>query len=277
MHVSMPPPPPLRRRVRTLACGLLLVFGLLAGSAALVAGDEPKEPPSSTEAGRKNAIKGLKSKIRRLASSPWALKKTDEILKHLEALTALGGHEAGAAALAALPATQEAVRDAAFDIVEREHDKRLVKPLAALLEDKNYRRDVDAKRRIAHALAVMDDASAVEPLAGLIRFDEDAEVVLEAADALSSYGAVPVKTRKIAVRRLVDLYESTYNIKESVRPEDKVLRKVAIGRYKIYGKALRYALQALTGERLTRPHEWRRWWNSNKKRPKWGPSRSSGR
>ena len=30
------------------------------------------------------------------------------------------------------------------------------------------------------------------------------------------------------------------------------------------------ALQALTGVQLTRPAEWRRWWNSNKKRNKWG-------
>lgn len=254
--------------IAPLACGLLLAAGLL-GPALPGIHAEDAPVPSATESGRKNAIKGLKSKIRRLANSPWVTKKTDEILKHLEALAALGGHEAGAAALAALPSTQEKVRDALFDIVEKEHDKRLVKPLSALLEHKDYRRDFDARRRIAHALAVMDDASAVEPLADLIAFDEDAEVVLEAADALSSYASAPLKTRKIGVRRLVDLYESTYNLKESVRPEDKILRKIATDRYKVYGKALRYALQALTGVQLTRPQEWRRWWNTNKKKPKW--------
>ena len=123
------------------------------------------------------------------------------------------------------------------------------------------------------AIALRKNHTYYEPetliLALLEQRDGIAAPILEAADALSGYGAVPIKTRKIAVRRLVDLYETTWNLKESVRPEDKILRKVATGRYKIYGKALRYSLQALTGQHITRPHDWRRWWNHNKKKPKW--------
>ena len=253
-----------------LLLGLLVAVPLPPAAAA----EDPKgdEKPAPTETARKNAIKGLKSKIRKLATNPRPYKKQAELMKHLEALSALGGKEAGLAALGALAHPAEEVREAAFDIVEREHDKSYLKPLVKLLEDKRYRRDADAKRRIAHALAVVAEPGAIEPLSELIRFDEDPEVVAEAADALASFASAKVPLRKPAVKRMVDLYESTWNLKESVRQEhkDKVLKKEAEQRYKVYGKTLRHALQALTGVQLTRPAEWRRWWNSNKKRNKWG-------
>ena len=172
----------------------------------------------------------------------------------------------------AIPNADRAVRDAAFDLIEREHNKSFLKPLVLLLEDKDYRRDPDAKRRVVHALSVVAEPGAIEPLADLIRFDEDPEVVAEAADALAGFASVKVPLRKPAVRRLVDLYESTWNLKESVRtePKDKILKREAEDRYKVYGRSLRHALQALTEVQLTRPAEWRRWWNSNKKRDKWG-------
>ncbi len=251
---------------------------LLAGALLLLGAPraEAADPPSPTEAGRKNAIKGLKKSIRKLARSKWVHKKTPDLLEKLEALAVHKGHEAGLAALEALPCKNEEVRDAAFDIIEREHHKKLVKPLAAVLEDKPYRRDYDARRRVAHALAVMADPSAIEPLASLIRFDEDAEVVAEAADALSGYGSAKIDKRREPVKRLVDLYETTYNYKESIRPEDKVLRQLATKRYKVYAKSVRHALQSLTGVQLTRPHDWRRWWNTNKKKKKWGRSTDPG-
>ena len=254
---------------------LALILGgalclLLCGPAAVSVG---AEEDAATERARKNAVKGLRSKIRKLARSPYAHKpeKKAEFLKQLEALSALGGVEAGRAALEALPHTDKDVRDAAFEIVEREHHKTLVKPIVDLLEDKEFRRDADAKRRLAHALSVINDPSAIVPLSDLIRFDEDAEVVAEAADALAGFTTAKLELRKIAVRRLVDLYGSTWNLKESVKADkrDKILRRKATARWKVYGKSLRYALQALTGVQLSRPHEWRDWWNENKKKKKW--------
>ena len=179
-------------RGRFALAGLALLFVLL-GAPVPARGDDTG---AAAEAARKNAIKGLKSKIRKLARSRWVAKKTPDLLKNLEALGALKGHEAGLAALEALPATDTAVRDMLFDIVEREHHKKLVKPLAELLEAKPYRRDFDARRRIAHALSVMADPTAIEPLATLIRFHENAEVVAEAADALGGYGAAKIDLRR---------------------------------------------------------------------------------
>jgi hypothetical protein len=258
---------PLRR-----ALALVLALAAAAPTARAEPPDAP-DAPAPTDAARRSAIKGLKSTLRRLANSPYADSKQDEIRKTLESLASLGGPEAGEAALEGVVLTEEATRDAVFAIVEREHDPSLVEPLAALLEDNRFRRDADLRRRVAHALAVMAAPDAVEPLAGLVRFDEDAEVVAEAAESLATYGAAPLATRKEAVRRLVDLYETTWNYKMSVRPEDKVLSRVATERWTVYARSVRTALQSLTGRQLSRPQEWREWWNENKKKSSWDPER----
>ncbi|MDJ0522323.1 MAG: HEAT repeat domain-containing protein [Planctomycetota bacterium] len=263
---------PLRPRFRCLPATAILLALLFAAPPEALAKDDPAaKKPALKEAGRKNAIKGLRSKVRKASRSPYAMKKKPEVLKHLEALAALGGKEAGRAAMEAVRHPDAEVRDRAFDLIEREHDKSFTKPLAAMLEDKAFRRDFDARRRIAHALAVVADPDAVEPLASLIRFDEDSEVVAEAADALAGYATAPLKVRKPAVKRLVDLYSSVWNLKESVKTDhkDKIMKKEAQARYKVYGKSLRHALQSLTGRQLTRPKEWRQWWNENKKKKSW--------
>lgn len=257
-----------------------LWLGLLAlGARGAAAEPPPAEPPPGgeapalTEGARRHAIKGLKSRLRKLARSPHAAQKGPEIRETLESLGALGGPAAAEAALEAVVLADAPVRDAVFALVERERHADLVAPLAGLLEGNEFRRDADLRRRVAHALAVMADPAAVEPLASLLRFDEDAEVVAEAGRALAVYPRAPLKERKEAVRRLVDLYETTWNYKMSVRPEDKVLSRIATERWGVYSQALRGALQALTGAALTRPKEWRDWWNANKKRPTWDKER----
>ncbi len=260
-------------RLRPVQMAVLLLCATLVSVPAmsLPTAAAADNAPTANEAARKNAIKGLKSKVRKASNGPYALKKKAMVLKHLEALTALGGKEAGRAAMEAIPHPDKEVRDAAFTLIEREHDKTFTKPLAALLEHKDFRRDFDVRRRIAHALSVVSDPPAMEPLASLIGFDEDAEVVAEAADALAGYAQAPLKYRKPAVKRLIDLYSSTWNLKESVKADkkDKINKKRAQAKYKVYGKALRFALQALTGRQLTRPKEWRGWWNDNKKKKSW--------
>lgn len=265
--------PPLRQRSVLLPLLLLLLTALVAPPAAA------EEPTPAQERARKQAIASLKTKIRRAARSPWRDKKKADLLLHLEALGVLGGTEAGRAAMEAVFHPDGEVRDAAFALIEREHHASFVKPLAALLEDKDLRRDFDVRKRIAHALAVVADPEAIEPLASLIRFDEDPHVVAEAADALAGYAGATVEERKPAVKRLVDLYASTWNLKESVRTDhkDKLLKKEAQDRYEVYGKSLRFALQSLTGRQLTRPHEWREWWNENKKKRDWSRGGDSRR
>ena len=223
------------------------------------------------DAARLRSIKSLRIRLGKLARSPHVKKKLDEVHKILDALASLRGSEAGLAALRAAPILDEGVRNKAFEIAEQYRDKSMVKVIAKLLEDKRYRRDDDARVRFAHVLAVVDDASAIVPLAELIRSDEPADVVAEAAQALSAYRSVPVKHKREAVFRLINLYASTRNLMMSIRPEDRIARAQATERYKVYGKTLRFTLQELTGQNLSDPRDWRRWWNDNKKARKWKP------
>ena len=133
--------------------------------------------------------------------------------------------------------------------------RRLDKPLALVV-------------LIPLALLVLDPP-AVSPLTGLIRTDEDAEVVAVAAESLASYGAAPLDLRKEAVKQLVETYTTTYNLMLSIKPDQKVIAGVMKKRYQIYAAPVRRALQALTGAQLSRPQEWREWWNEHKKKTDW--------
>jgi hypothetical protein len=264
-------PGPLARLLGLLLCAGLLLAPALAGPA--LAGDGGAEEISET--GRKKAVAGLGKSLGKLAKDPRLARKMDEVKKLIDSLEALGGPDAGLAALKGVGITDEPTRDRLFVLIESAQDKRTLKPLLALLEDKQFRRDADLKRRVAHALAVLADAKAIEPLSDLIRYDEDAEVVAEAADALAVFAGAAIEKKRIGVRRMVDLYGSTYNLMKSVRVEDKLQVKRAAERWKVYARSLRGSLQALTGRQLTKPQEWRRWWNDCKKSKDWSKCSSS--
>jgi hypothetical protein len=252
---------------------------LLAVLAGAAWADDPAAKPGdpaadateeALEAAKKAKIKDLGRDIRKWAQGPWAVQRKDDILKALEALALLGGLDAADEALGAVPMADPEVRDRAFALVEKVHDKALIKPMVALLEHKDLRRDHDLHRRIAHALAVTADVKAIEPLTALIS-SEDAEVVAAAADALATFADAKVDEKREAVKRMIDLYESTWNMMNSVRPEDQKAAKIASQDWDVFGRPLRQTLQTLTRQQLSRPKDWRRWWNDHKKDAKWAP------
>ncbi len=271
--------------------GLLLTVGLvLAPSPGGTALADDVGAAEISEAARKKAISGLGKSLGKLAKdprltdqeamdedprAPRLTRKMGEVAKLIDSLEALGGPEAGLAALKGVGIRDAGTRERLFTLLETVQDKRALKPLLALLENKHFRRDAGLKRHVAHALAVLADAKAIEPLSDLIRFDEDAEVVAEAADALAVFAGAAIEKKRIGVRRMVDLFESTYNLKKSVRVEDKLQVKRAAERWKIYSRSLRGSLQAMTGRQLTKPMEWRRWWNDCKKSKDWSKCSSS--
>lgn len=267
-------PLPAARRRRWVMLALLLATCWWSPAAAAEDGASgPEDARDPQEEGRVHTVSSLRGKIRRIVKSPWAERKRDEVLGYLTALEALGGWEAGRAALEAAWDTDAVVRDRAFALAEREHHEKLLPTLDDLLEEKDLRRDADLRRRIAHAYAVIASPKSIERLAQLIRSDEPAEVVDEAARALSVHAGAPIQQRREPVRRLVDLYETTYTLMTSIRPEDRIQKQVMTKRWDIYGKTLLATLQALTSQQLTRPLEWRRWWNDHKKDARWVPGR----
>lgn len=276
------------RALRTLC-----LLGVLGLGRAACADEPPAKPPDAgnpadpaspvgpsnpgaeaveeaLEAAKKAKIKDLGRDLRKWAQGPWAAQRKDDILKALEALATLACPAAAEEALEAVPLADAQVRDRAFALVEKVHDKALLKPLVALLEHKDLRRDYDLQRRIAHALAVIAEAKAIEPLTALIA-SEDAEVVAAAADALATFADAKVDDKRECVQRLIDLYESTWNMMNSVRPEDQKAAKTAAADWDVFSRSLRQTLQALTRQQLSRPKDWRRWWNDHKKDAKWAP------
>ena len=262
------------RRARALPAAVLaLLVGSLAPVPAL-AGDPPPPPPTAPaprpiDIARKESVERLAKDLRRMARSARASKDKPEILKDLDALKTLGGVDGAQAALEALAFDDEETEKAVFEQVETCRDKSLLKPLAAMIEDKDTRRRFRLHAQIAHAFAAIADPAALEPLTELVR-SEDSHVVAAAADALAGFRSAPHAKRVEPVRRLIDVFESTYNLKESIRQEDRVQRDRAKDQWEIYGAAVRKALQALTGQtQLSTSRQFRDWWNSNKKATNW--------
>ncbi len=260
---------PRRLRIALAALGAVVLFPAALPAAGPARADGPPPTPAVNELARRDAIERLGRSLRKDASSPRAAKLREEIDTDLEALEALDGADAARAAMEGLAFDDEAVEKRVIAYVETVHDPSHVKPLAVLLEHKDYRRRFRLHALIAHAFAVIADPSALEPLTGLIG-SEDAKVVAAAADALAGFKQVPHAKRVEPVRRMIDRFESCWNLKESRRPEDRIATDRAKDEWEVYGAALRRALQALTGQtHLTRPKQFRDWWNDHKKATNW--------
>ena len=250
-----------------LLATLVLALGL-GGAPAWAEDPVPKD--AAMEAAREAKLKELRRDLKKWAQGAYAEEHKDDILKSLEALTALGGADAAKIALEAVFDTDSDVRDRTFALVEKVHEKSLVAPLTVLIEHKDLRRDWDLLKRIGHALTVTADVSAIPGLTLLIP-SEDEHVVAQAADGLATFGEAKVDEKRDTVQKLIDLYESTWNLMNSVRPEDQKGAKIANQKWEVFGASVRRALQALTAQQLARPKDYRRWWNDHKKDAKWAP------
>ncbi|MDJ0973790.1 MAG: hypothetical protein QNJ98_04970 [Planctomycetota bacterium] len=262
-------PPSRRPLVLTVAFALFLgaaldapVLGFAPTPAAAADGDVD-------EVAKRRAIKGLGKDLKKLARDPRVLKKLDEVAKILDGLAAVPCPEAAVAALHGAPIPDEKTRQRIFTFVEENHDKTLLKPLVAMLQAKEHRRDTELRLLVVHALSVLSDPKSIEPLSELITFDTDEKLVAEVCNALSVFGAAKQEQRRPAVKAMVDLYETTYTYLKSIRPEHRILTKIATTRWRVYGRQMRTALQALTATQLSKPHEFRKWWNTCKKAKDW--------
>jgi hypothetical protein len=248
--------------------GVALLAAALA-AAVLAPAARAADAPSAAEQARREAIERIEREIRKAVRSPRAAEKKDEVRKHLESLAALGGEDAAKAALEAIPLDDPEVEADALRLVETVRSKALVGPLAALIDHRDTRRRFRLHAGVAHALAVIGAHEGIEPLTALLG-SEDAKVVAAAADALATFRGAPHAKRVEPVRRMVDLYERTWNLKESFKPDLKVARARAREDWEAYGDALLKSLHALTGQTdLFRPADFRQWWNDHKRDSDW--------
>jgi len=157
------------------------------------------------------------------------------------------------------------VLDAVFGALEGIGSRKVTGPRLALLDHSTLKKDPAVRAGVYRALGGSTDPSrnAVKELIGGMRDRED-QVVAAAAAAAGNYRYAKESLRKDLFKTILDIYESTWNLKNSVDPERKVEKARAEKKWEIVEKPMEKSLQLLSNVTMNDPPEWRRWWNKNK-------------
>ncbi len=142
---------------------------------------------------------------------------------------------------------------------------RKVTPQLLKLLDHSTLKEMEAIRiGVCRALQGSADTDGAEALIDLLRDRED-RVIAAAAEAIGAYRHAKEPLRKELFKSILDIYESAWNLKNSVKPELKTEKRRAERRWEVVEAAMERSLQLLSNETQPDPPSWRRWWNKNKK------------
>jgi len=142
---------------------------------------------------------------------------------------------------------------------------RKVTPALLRLLDHSVLKEVDEVRiGVCRALQGSADPAGADAILDLFHDRED-RVIAAAAEAAGAYRYAKESIRKDLFKGILEIYEGTWNIKNSVKPEMKVEKRRAERRWEVIEAAMERSLQLLSNETQPDPPSWRRWWNKNKK------------
>lgn len=142
---------------------------------------------------------------------------------------------------------------------------RKVTPALQRLLDHSTLKDIDAIRiGVCRAFQGSADPAGAEALLDLLHDRED-RVIAAAVEAAGAYRSSKESLRKDLFKGVLDVYESTWNLKNSVKPELKTEKRRAERKWEVIETAAEKSLQLLSNETQPDPPSWRRWWNKNKK------------
>jgi HEAT repeat protein len=187
----------------------------------------------------------------------------------LKEIGTLKGNDVEAVALVKLvrePAVlkQPEVVEECFLALKGIGSKKATPGLLRLL-DHSTLKDVEAIRiGVCRAFQGSADPDGAEALEGLLHDRED-RVIAAAAEAAGAYRYAKEPLRKDMFKAVLDVYESTWNMKNSVKPELKTEKRRAERKWEIIEAAAERSLQLLSNQTQPDPPSWRRWWNKNKK------------
>ncbi|MFI5402983.1 MAG: HEAT repeat domain-containing protein [Planctomycetota bacterium] len=187
----------------------------------------------------------------------------------LKEIGTLKGNDAEAVALVKLvkePAVtkQPEVLEECFLALKGIGSRKVTGSLVRLL-DHSTLKDMEAIRTgVCRALQGSADPDGAEALLDLLHDRED-RVIAAAAEAAGAYRYAKEPMRKELFKVILDGYESTWNVKNSVKPELKTEKKRAERRWEVVEAAMERSLQLLSNVTQPDPPSWRRWWNNNKK------------
>jgi hypothetical protein len=142
---------------------------------------------------------------------------------------------------------------------------RKVTPALLKLLDHSTLKEVEAVRiGVCRAFEGSKDPDGAEAIRDMFHDRED-RVIAAAAEAAGAYRHAKESIRKDLFKGILDVYESTWNLKNSVKPELKTEKRRAERKWEVIEAAAERSLQLLSNETQPDPPSWRRWWNKNKK------------
>lgn len=159
------------------------------------------------------------------------------------------------------------VIEACFLALKGIGSRKVTKQLIALFKHSTLKKQIAVRVGICRALGGSADPAAVETLIDRMR-DRYDHVAAAAAEAAGAYRYNTIAIRKDLFKTILGIYESTWNLKNSVKPELKIQRARADRKWEIIEKPMERSLQLLSNVTQNDPPAWRRWWNKNKKK-KW--------
>jgi hypothetical protein len=187
----------------------------------------------------------------------------------LKEIGGLKGNDAEAHALVRLVRDPEVTKppevlEECFLALKGIGSRKVTPDLLQLLKHSTLKKVVDIRVGVCRALQGSADPAAAEALVDLIRDGED-RVMAAAAEAAGAYRYAKEPLRKELFKTVLDVYEATWNVKNSVSPQQKHNKRRAERRWEVVEGAMENSLQLLSNVTQPDPPSWRRWWNKNKK------------
>jgi len=141
--------------------------------------------------------------------------------------------------------------------------RKVTKKLEALLDHSTLKKDPAIRIGVCRAFEGSADPAAADTLIDLMR-DNDDRVVAAAAEAAGAYRYAKQSVRKDLFKTILDIYTSTWNLKNSVKQELKTEKRRAERKWEVVEKPMEKGLALLSNVTEQSPPDWRRWWNKNK-------------
>ena len=196
--------------------------------------------------------------------------KPNEAIKVLQEIGKLRKNDDEAVALvkfirSAKPKRPPEVMEAAFVALKGIGSRKVTRSLIALFKHSRLKKDPRVRMGILIALSGSADPKAVDEITDRMR-DPDDHVVGAAVEAAGAYRYASVAIRKELFKSVVGVYEPTWNMKESIKPDQKTQRQRAERKWEIIAKPSERSLRLLSNTTQEDPPAWRRWWNKNKRK-----------
>ena len=155
------------------------------------------------------------------------------------------------------------VMEACFVALKGIGSRKVTRSVLALLDHSRLKKEEVVRIGVCRALEGSADPKGVESIIDLLRDKED-RVIAAAAEAAGAYRYSKESIRKELFERVMGLYVSTWNLKNTVDPNLKKEQRRAELKWEIIEKPMERTLQLLSNVTQNSPPEWRRWWNKNK-------------